>query len=498
MTEVVVYGGLHEIGGNQILVSAGGKSAFLDFGTRFEHENRFFEYPWVIPFHIPDLETIGSIPRLEGLYRDDVGDSPVGAVIVSHAHADHFGYVPLLAPGVHVYSGEDTKNLIDIRHETYSSNWMYERGHLNWTTFRTGDQVDVPEGGIEVLPTHVDHSVPASYGFVVKIGNHAIGYTGDLRRHGVRTDLTEDFLAALREHKIDLLLCEGTRVGPDSSDPDEEFLRNMDAHLRSKWGSAAPQGVMIECATEGDVEEHLTKEFGRETLLLVEVSPLDVDRIRSVWRACQRTGRALVLTSRQAYMCSQAAKRTRIAELPGPRDACLLLSQKKASTRDRLKEGWPEDHEDYIKGRLKWEQQLAEEWEAGGGTVFWGPEGRGELRDSCGKYAICSPQVAGILPELAYRGEFCPLMFVLSKSEPFNEETLMSFDRIVNWLGLYGVREYLKIHVSGHASTADIRTVIEAANPDRLLPVHTRHPETFLELHDRVVTNVVPGQAIQL
>lgn len=168
------------------------------------------------------------------------------------------------------------------------------------------------------------------------------------------------------------------------------------------------------------------------------------------------------------------------------------------SSRDRQKENLPEDHEEFVKGRLKWEQEVVTAWTSEGGDVFWGPEGRAELRNSCSRYAICSPMVAGILPELAYRGDFCPLTFVLSKSEPFNEEMLMSFDRIVNWLSLYQATEYLKIHVSGHGGAADIQAVIDAANPDKVLPIHTRHPRTFSQMHDRVIVDAARGSRVAI
>jgi ribonuclease J len=99
---------------------------------------------------------------------------------------------------------------------------------------------------------------------------------------------------------------------------------------------------------------------------------------------------------------------------------------------------------------------------------------------------VCSPQVIQILPELAYRADRCEVSFVLSKSEPFNEEALMSFDRLLSWLGLYGCVKYSKIHVSGHAKPSDIRAIIEAANPEIVIPIHTKFPELFVNMHDRV------------
>ena len=41
--EVTCYGGVSEIGGNQILLESGDGSLFLDFGQSFKAEGYFFE-----------------------------------------------------------------------------------------------------------------------------------------------------------------------------------------------------------------------------------------------------------------------------------------------------------------------------------------------------------------------------------------------------------------------------------------------------------------------
>ena len=88
-----------------------------------------------------------------------------------------------------------------------------------------------------------------------------------------------------------------------------------------------------------------------------------------------------------------------------------------------------------------------------------------------------TPQAVGILPELAYRAMPCALTFVLSKSEAFTEEMLLSFDRMLHWLRFFGCDTYQVVHVSGHAPPEDLRNLVEAANPGVLIPVHTRFPD---------------------
>ena len=481
--KLTLHGGNREIGGNKVLLETEAGGLFLDFGKSFDAESRYFEIPWNPPFHVPSLLGIGALPDLRGLYRHAPAAHSY-AVAVSHAHLDHIGYVSHLAPGTPVITGVDTKNLLDIRLESGQRTWDTEVAHLDWRTLRTGGFVDLERLGMRVWPVHVDHSVPAAYGFIVEVEGQRIAYTGDLRMHGARADLTGDFLRALREKPLDLLLCEGTRLRPDDGDPDERFLQDMATVFRLRLGEDAPRAIHVPCETEHDVRDSLERAMKESRgLVLIEVSPLDIDRMRSVWQAALSARRRVVLPSRQAYLLQQATLRTQIGQLPPLYGSVLLLSQRRKNRRD-LGDDDPEDAETYTKGRESWEQQIVQDWEANGGDVFWGLEGRAELRTNPEHYVVCSPQCVGILPELAYRAQPCEVTFVLSKSEAFNEEMLLSFDRMLHWLRLFGCSEYYVIHVSGHAPPEDLRRIVEAANPTILVPVHTRFPELMAGWHD--------------
>src|SRR5262245_56093212 len=223
MLNITVHGGNREIGGNKILLETDGGGLFLDFGKSYATEDLYFETPWNEPFHVPSLLSIGAIPDIPGLYRHAPGKHGYG-VVVSHPHMDHVGNVSLLAPGTPVITGVDTKNLIDIRGDYGQSGWNSHFDHLDWQTLRTGGHFDLPDADMRVWPIHVDHSVPASYAFIVEAGGKRIAYTGDIRMHGARRDLTDDFLAELQRQRIDILLCEGTRVQPQDGDADTKFI----------------------------------------------------------------------------------------------------------------------------------------------------------------------------------------------------------------------------------------------------------------------------------
>jgi ribonuclease J len=82
--------------------------------------------------------------------------------------------------------------------------------------------------------------------------------------------------------------------------------------------------------------------------------------------------------------------------------------------------------------------------------------------------------------------------FVFSMSEHFAEEDVEGVV-LQNWLRHFGM-EYVQLHASGHIGMSELAEAVSKVNPGRLFPVHTEHPELFLEM----CTNVTqPTKGIQ-
>jgi len=485
VTSLTFYGGVDEIGGNQILLESEGTRIFLDFGRRFGLEGDYFDYPFMQPFFVPDLINIGAVPPLRELYRGYGAKSAIDGVLLSHPHLDHCGHLSLLAPGTEVHLGKPTKELLDVRLETWHKAWDRRFDHLSFTTFRTGDEVRVK--AMEFRPVHVDHSIPASYAFLIHTGGKAIAYTGDLRMHGYQRDFTKDFLAELEREQIDVLICEGTNLVPEGAG-EEAFFRKMEAEFIHRMGTGAPRRVTIECGTEAEVRERLTELVGdARGLVLVETSPADVDRVRTLWQVAKATGREFVLDDKQAFMVYELGERTGIPELPTARDSFLWLARR----RMKAPHARHEDEEAYKKHREDWELFLIEKCESVGSPPLWGPGGRKYIREHSSEVLVCSPQAASCLAELRYDGPPFETSFVLSKSEPFTEELVLSFDKLLHWLALFGIRKYNQVHVSGHCDAAGLKEIIATASPQTLFPVHTEHPELFEGLAAGLAKGVV-------
>jgi len=70
--------------------------------------------------------------------------------------------------------------------------------------------------------------------------------------------------------------------------------------------------------------------------------------------------------------------------------------------------------------------------------------------------------------------------FIHSMSEPFSEEDVNP-DVMHNWLDHFGL-EFHQIHASGHCPSEDLKRMVNKIRPERLIPIHTEHPEMFKDL----------------
>lgn len=187
---ITIHGGVNEIGGNKILLEDIDAKILLDFGMSYRDRARFYSDPWLIPKK-QDLLEFDILPKIKGIYRFD--EEPlVDAFFLSHAHADHYKYVSFLNRSIKMYCGKGTKSILDAFNVIRYSNFEHSISDIVWNTFSSKDVIKI--GSLSIEPMHVDHSIPAAYGFIIHGSNGSIAYTGDLRIHGSKSDLTRDFV----------------------------------------------------------------------------------------------------------------------------------------------------------------------------------------------------------------------------------------------------------------------------------------------------------------
>ncbi|MGP8072737.1 MAG: MBL fold metallo-hydrolase [Thermoplasmata archaeon] len=380
-------GGVREIGGNKILIEDGPDKVLFDFGPSFSPRMEEFYVDYLQPRTTnpaKDLLEFDLIPRLSGLYsKEALGDSDlpytspeVNAIFVSHAHADHAGYLHLVDPEIPVFVGEGTRALLDaIEHST-----RMKYGDHAWKVFSDGAPVRV--GKIEVVPFPVDHSIPFAYGFLVRTSEGTLAYTGDFRHHGPRAADTHRFFQAVAKEGVDALLIEGTRAGPD------------------------PRRNLTEDGVRRGVDKVLTD---HHDLALACTYPRDIDRLTTLHAAATEAGRDLVISVRTAHLLTAVAPQFPAGTLPVPgRSPNLRVYARKKRTT------------------FLWERPFLD-------TALTAEEVRGR-----GRQYLLALDFAHF-PELIDLRPAKESPFIHSMSEPFSEDDV-SDHVLHNWLDHFGLR----------------------------------------------------------
>ncbi len=447
MVSLIFYGGVGEIGGNKILLEDGDVRVWFDFGRSFTMGSDYYT-GWLQPRPlngVGDYFEFGLLPRLEGLYAEHLlaglsptyGEPSFDGVFISHAHVDHVEHVRFLDSELPVWCGSGTKLFMEAAEETSG---FTDYGIHDYRTFRTGDRIRV--GHLEVEPIHVDHSIPGAYGFIVHTSAGAVVYTGDIRAHGPKHEMTLEFLEAARMADPVAMVSEGTRMAR------RERRRNLSE-------GEVLEGVERVCA-DADRE-------GRA--VLYTHSGRDMDRFRTFYTAAKACGRRIVISPRTACLLRRLVEDERL-DLPDPArdDIIAVYYVKKRSGEYR--------EEDYY----KWERPFLDGMVTGA-----------DVRESPSEYLVSLDfyrfaELIDIRPEPGSH-------FIYSMSEPFTEEDIE--DRVMhNWLEHFGLR-YHQLHASGHMSRGELVEAIGKVGPKRLFPVHTEGAELFGEHFEHTVPLVV-------
>jgi ribonuclease J len=430
LVKVTFYGGVGEIGGNKFLIEDNDTMILLDFGMNFSERSRFYSEPWLSPRDERGLLEFGLLPNIEGAYRVDGRPTEIDAVILSHSHTDHSSYISFLNREIPVYCGETTATVLQTFAEITPKSFDNDLEGLHFNTFRTGDKFNI--GSVEVEPIHVDHSVPGCYGFILHTSDGAIVYTGDFRVHGTKPQMTYEFVAAARRAKPIAMLCEGTNlIGADFS-------------------------------TEQEVKEKAGKVVSTsQNLVLAAFRNTDVDRTRTLYDVAEENHRKLAVSLKQAYMLNRL-KSDKNLDLPPVDSSGFLIFRREK------------------KQYYKWEQSVLD---------FSNVIDAHEVRRRQNNVILAT--AFSDLKELLEMRPNSGSSFILSSSEPFNEEMEIEYDKLVNWLDHFGLPMY-HIHCSGHIMPTELRQVIREISPKALFPIHTEHPELFAGFVSDVTKVILP------
>jgi ribonuclease J len=439
MVGLTFYGGVDEIGGNKILVHDRNTKLLFDFGQSFSFGAEYFT-GWLSPRAINGLGDhfeFGLLPKIRGLYAKEklaftdvpYSEPEFDAIFLSHAHFDHVTHICFTDPLIPVYLGVGAKLFLESMEETSS---FCDYGNHDYKTFRTGKKIKV--GDIEVEPVHVDHSIPAAYGFLIHTSEGTVAYTGDLRMHGTRKDLTDDFVQKARESEPTALICEGTRMA--LKEKRKNYSEAQVQHLGNDIVSCTDKIVFI---------THYSR---------------DMDRFRSFYNVAKQNARKIVISPKTACLLSRLVDDERL-DLPDPlKDEHILVYYK------RKKSGTFDDTDYYV-----WERQFMDKMV----THEFVNKNQRKLIMDLDFYQFT--ELVDIRPK---RGS----CFIHSMSEPFSEEDIE--DKVLhNWLDHFGI-QFHQLHASGHLNKEQIGSLINEIEPKITYPVHTENARLFKRISDNV------------
>lgn len=441
MVKLRFYGGVNEIGGNKILLEDGKTRIFFDFGQSFTFGADFFT-SWLAPRAVNglgDYFAFNLLPRISGLYSREMLASTslryvepeVDAVFLSHAHFDHVAHIQFLDSKIPIYVGVGTKLLMESMEETSS---FCKYGEHECRKFRTGHTFKVD--GVTVEPVHVDHSIPAAYGFIIHTSEGSVVYTGDLRIHGPRKDLTEDFLEKAQSCEPVALICEGTRM--------------VEQEKRKNYSESQVKQLSNEVVSSTD------------KLVLAMRYSRDLDRFRSFYKVAKKNGRKIVVSPKTAYLLSKLLDDEHL-DLPDPlKDEDILVYYK------RKKSGSFDEKDYYVWERKFMDKKVTHEF------IHKNQE---KLVMDLDFYQFA--ELIDIKPEPGSQ-------FIHSMSEPFSEEDIE--DEVMhNWIDHFRMH-FHQLHASGHLNKDQLVDLINRIQPKQVFPVHTENQQLFKDYCSNVQT----------
>jgi ribonuclease J len=402
---IIIHRGSNQIGGSCVEVESQGKRLLIDLGLPLDAEGAPRQF----------------LPKVSGL---DGKDSSLLGILISHPHQDHFGLLAEVAPTIKTGMGPAARRIL-----TATAPFIRDRLPPPFSGWDFEHERPLQIGPFTVTPYLVDHSAFDSYALLIQADGIRVFYSGDFRAHGRKAVLFEKILQNPPKN-IDVLLLEGSSIGrlqSNESFPTEEEI-------------------------ETELEQALASTRG---MALVHISAQNIDRLVSVFRACKKTGRTLVIDLYAAAVL-EATGNQNIPQSNWPEIALYVPQAQRIQIKNNALFPLLKHH---ASNRI-FIDNLQDAPEKA--TLLFRPL---HCRDL---------EKAGCLSGASY---------IYSQWEGYWEQE--SSDKIKAWLNKYGILKQ-SIHTSGHACPADLQKFAKALNPRKIVPIHSFEPEKYPDLFPNV------------
>ncbi|MFA5359186.1 MAG: ribonuclease J [Patescibacteria group bacterium] len=220
---IIALGGLEEVGRNCILFEYDSDIIIVDMGLQFPEE----DMPG-IDYIIPDVTYLkNKINNIRG-------------VIITHGHYDHIGGIPHLMKEIGnpvIYTAPLTAGIIKKRQEEYA-----DAPKLNIYQINENSRLKLG-GAFQVEFFRVNHTIPDSYGIVIKTPVGNIVHTGDFKfdKHPVNEKPIDiNRLRSIGNQRVALLMADSTNAEHPGHQLSES---DVDREMEKVFGSV--QGRMI-------------------------------------------------------------------------------------------------------------------------------------------------------------------------------------------------------------------------------------------------------------
>ena len=365
---------------------------------------------------------------ISGLYKEDIESKPPDAILISHPHLDHYGLLPFVKSQIPLYLSEGCIELIKA---TY-----YFRGldPIFKTVQIIGNKKCFSIGDFKITPYLVDHSGFDAYAFLIEAEGKKVFHSGDFRGHGKKSSLFDQFIIDPPED-IDYLIMEGTSI-----DGKEGY-----------------------CEKEDDLRDRLITIFNEKIgLIFFACSSQNIDRISSLYSACRRSGRILVLDPYTVHLLDVLRKRAPSIPQFDFKDIRVFFTSD-SNTR-RLAD-------DKILYKYKDSKITYDEIE--------------EKKDSL----VVKPSY-GIRKAFAKKGYIEGSTLIYSMWSGYFENEKPFWDE-------YSVSP-IHVHTSGHAGVKQLKEFANVLNPEAIIPIHTLTPEGFTKYFGSKVRILSDGETAEL